>query len=94
MTERELTQELYVGLAIDLAAEFHSAVNDFAEKHPEATIAVGIAAGRMYLFDMLRTARKKEVALYMLAESYERIKEAIEQAPDSLFGTGAGARNG
>lgn len=94
MKERELTQEQREALVIDLAAELQSSVNDFAEKHPEATIEVGIAAGRLYLFDVLRTAKKKEDALYMLADSYERIKEAIEQASESLFGQGAGARVG
>ena len=94
MKERELTQEQLTSLVIDLAAEFHSAVDDFAEKHPEATVGVVIAAGRLYLFDVLRTAKKKEDALYMLADCYERIKEAIEQASDSLFGPNTGARNG
>lgn len=94
MEERELTQEQHVRLVIDLAEELQSSVNDFAEKHPEATVEVGIAAVRLYLFDLLRTAKKKEYALYMLSDSYERIKEAIEQASDSLFGPNTGARNG
>lgn len=94
MEEKKLTQEQLTNLVMDLMAEFHTAVDDFAKKHPEATIEVGIAAGRICLYNMLRTAPTKERAFYMLADGYERIKEALELAPDSLFGTGAGARNG